>query len=572
MFEAAGPAILFERVQGSSFPAVSNLFGTLERARFLLRHTLERVKRIVELKADPSALARAPWRYASTPLAALRSLPRPAVTRPLKFETTIDKLPQVKCWPDDGGPFVTLPQVLSIDPDSASPFKTNVGMYRVQMAGNEYEPNREVGLHFQIHRGIGVHATRAAELGQPLRVSVFVGGPPAHSLAAIMPLPEGLSELLFYGLLSGRAFTYYRTRGALVSALADFCITGRVRLDRTLPEGPFGDHLGYYAKEHPFPVLEVERVLHRRDAVWPFTVVGRPPQEDSTFGALIHEITGPLVPNELPGLREMHAVDEAGVHPLLLAVGSERYTPHSPVERPQEILTIAHAILGFGQASLAKYLLIVGDDPRAPVSTHDKEAFFQHLLERVDWRRDLHFQTETTIDTLDYSGSGLNRGSKVVIAAAGPPTRKLSRDRAEFPKREIRGVEQLDVVAPGILALKLGPYRDRDSAEAEWRAITQELETCDLDGWPLLVGVDESEFVARSFANFLWVTFTRSNPAADIYGVKSFTEQKHWGCEGPIIIDARQKPFHAPPLISDPKIVARVDELGRRGGPLHGVI
>src|SRR5690606_30406744 len=277
--------------------------------------------------------------------------------------TTIDALPRIRSWPEDGGPFITLPQVYTEDPDRPGIFRSNLGMYRIQLAGNQYGAN-EIGLHYQIHRGIGAHHAAALRRGEPLRVSIFIGGPPSHTLAAVMPLPESISELLFAGMLAGRRFRYKRHDGYLVSSDADFVITGTVDPRETRPEGPFGDHLGYYSLVHDFPFLRVEKVWHRRDAIWPFTVVGRPPQEDTSFGKLIHEITAPVVPKEIPGVHALHAVDAAGVHPLLLAIGSERYVPWG--ERiPQELLTIANAILGFGQCSLAKYLLIAAREDDA---------------------------------------------------------------------------------------------------------------------------------------------------------------------------------------------------------------
>src|SRR5439155_1263669 len=162
---------------------------------------------------------------------------------------------------------------------------SNLGMYRVQLSGGEYEPDREVGLHYQIHRGIGVHHAAALRQGVPFRVNLFVGGPPALTLAAVMPLPEGMPELAFAGALGGRRVRLACPQGRErlpVFADADFCIVGTVDPERLLPEGPFGDHLGYYSLAHPFPVLNVERVYHRDGAIWPFTVVGRPPQEDTS--------------------------------------------------------------------------------------------------------------------------------------------------------------------------------------------------------------------------------------------------------------------------------------------------
>ena len=571
-YVAEAPAILFENVKGSSFQAVSNLFGTLERARFLFRDTLARVQKVIQLKADPTQALRHPFAYASAPLTGLSSLPKSVSSGPvLQNRTDIASLPAIQSWPDDGGPFVTLPQVYTEDPDSRGVMRSNIGMYRVQLAGNDYEPQKEVGLHYQIHRGIGVHHAAALRRGEPLDVSIFVGGAPAHTLAAVMPLPEGLSELLFAGMLNGRRFRIARRDGFAISTEADFVITGRVGInpEHTLPEGPFGDHLGYYSLAHNFPVLDVASVYHRKDAVWPFTVVGRPPQEDTTFGKLIHEITAPMVPVELPGVKAIHAVDATGVHPLLLAIGSERYVPYG--ERvPQEILTNANSILGFGQASLAKYLMIVAKEDDPELDLDDIERFLIHLLERVDFRRDLHFQTRTTIDTLDYSGTDLNAGSKLVIAAAGAKKRSLARKLPELSLPA--SVRDAALVLPGVLALEVAPFPGYDAIAREMTKLAAHLAYQPLDELPLIVLVDDAAFTAANSRNFLWVTFTRSNPSHDVHGVESFTAHKHWGCKKSMIIDARLKPHHAPPLLEDPKVTKRVDELAAPGRSLHGVL
>jgi 4-hydroxy-3-polyprenylbenzoate decarboxylase len=568
LYEARGPAVLFRRVKGTPFSVVGNLFGTVERTRFLFRDTLDAVRRLVELKVNPAELGKHPWRYRGVPRTAWHLLPRRVRSGPiLAHTTTLDRLPQIQCWPKDGGAFITLPQVYTEDPDRPGLARSNLGMYRVQLSGNAYEPNREAGLHYQIHRGIGVHHAAAIRRGEPLRVSVFVGGPPALTVAAVMPLPEGLPELGFAGVLGGRRLRLVAPDGFLpMPAEADFAIAGTVAPDLQKPEGPFGDHLGYYSLTHDFPVLRVDRVFHRAGALWPFTSVGRPPQEDTSFGALIHELTGPVVPTVVPGVHAVHAVDAAGVHPLLLAIASERYVPYARVRRPQEILTSANAILGQGQMSLAKYLLIVAQEDDPSLDVHDVAAFLRHLLERVDLSNDLHFQTRTTIDTLDYSGHGFNAGSKLVVAAAGPKRRDLA---TELPAGLALpdGFRNPRVALPGILAVT-GPPFDRNDAAV--RRFCERLGP--VEGFALVVVVDDSEFTARSLRNWLWVTFTRSNPAADVDGVGAFVEEKHWGCTGPLAIDARAKPHHAPPLEDDPEVERRVDALGAPGGPLHGYL
>jgi 4-hydroxy-3-polyprenylbenzoate decarboxylase len=400
-----------------------------------------------------------------------------------------------------------------------------------------------------------------------------------------MPLPEGMSELTFAGALGGRRVRMLRQRDGLpIHADTDFCIGGTVIPDKLLPEGPFGDHLGYYSLRHDFPVLRVEHVYHREGAIWPFTVVGRPPQEDTIFGQLIHELTGPIIPTVLPGVVGVHAVDAAGVHPLLLAIGSERYWPFTETPRPQELLTQANAILGQGQLSLAKFLLIANhaDDPQ--LDLHDIPAFLRHMLERADWSRDLHFQTETTIDTLDYSSGELNAGSKLIMAAVGPPRFKLA---TELPGdlHLPDGFRNPRTVLPGILAMEGPPCEPPANPQSEIRNPKSAAHAADIERFcqsyrgadaiarfRWIVIVDDSQFVAESLRNFLWVTFTRSNPAADVYGIESFVHQKHWGCRGPLVIDARLKPHHAPPLVEDPVVSRRVEALAAPGGPLHGII
>ncbi|MDX9710583.1 MAG: UbiD family decarboxylase [Trichloromonas sp.] len=575
VYRAGGPALLFTNVRGCPFPMLGNLFGTLERTRYIFRDTLKTIEALVALKVNPAHALKHPLAALRAPLGAWHLLPRRVSSGPILAHTTsIDQLPQLKSWPDDGGAFITLPQVYSEDPLRPGLRHSNLGMYRVQISGGEYEPNREIGLHYQIHRGIGVHHAAAIERGVPLKVNIFVGGPPSLTVAAVMPLPEGMPELAFAGLLGGHRLTMVTPEGGLpMPAEADFVITGTIDPHKTLPEGPFGDHLGYYSLAHDFPVVRVERVYHREGAIWPFTSVGRPPQEDTTFGAFIHELTGPLIPTVLPGIRAVHAVDAAGVHPLLLAVGSERYVPYAAEKRPQELLTLGNAVLGQGQLSLAKYLFICAGEDNPALDIHDIPAFFRHVLERVDWRRDVHFQTCTTIDTLDYSGSGFNEGSKVVIAACGDKRRELP---TEIPAdlRLPEGFTAPRIVLPGVLVVQ-GPEcrspRGREDAaiEAFCRFFGDDHP---INRFPLVVIGDDSEFAARTLDNWLWTTFTRSNPAGDIYGVGGETLARHWGCRGALVIDARRKPHHAPPLLEDPAVEERVDALGAPGGPLHGII
>ncbi|MCL2282271.1 MAG: UbiD family decarboxylase [Fibromonadales bacterium] len=476
-FADGGPAVFFENVEGSPFPAVCNLFGTEKRASMLLKRSFLR-------------------------MVPLRSLTKPV----MQSEILLSDLPQIKCWPKDGGAFLTLPQVLTIKPGKKNWWHSNLGMYRVQISGGNYIPNEECGLHYQIHRGIGIHHKEALERGEKLKASIFIGGPPGHTLAAIMPLPNGVPEIAFAGMLSGRAFRYAWHKDWFISSEADFCILGELQSDLK-PEGPFGDHLGYYSETHPFPYLKVYKVFARKDAVFPFTVVGRPPQEDTVFGKIIHKITKPLLRFVLPGVHEVNAVDAAGVHPLLLALGSERYLPYEKRE-PLELLTQSSAILGFGQLSLAKYLFIAAKEDNPNLSVHNVPEFLEHILSRINLERDVNIIKSTSMDTLDYTGERLNRGSKAIFAAAGEPCRELG---------------------------SAGPVRGI--------FVTEKLEN--LPNFPMVVLCDDAEFANRNLENLLWVTFTRSNPASDI-SIKN----------GQLVIDARMKKGYAEALISSSRLVA----------------
>ena len=580
VYAAKGPALYFARVKGTVFPCVSNLFGTREQSLLLLSEGIGRVRNLLKLRSDPVGSMRHPFRSLGSMWDGRYALPRSTSRPAVAFrETNLSALPQITSWPKDAGAFITLPLVYTEHPDRPGLWNSNLGMYRIQTSGGEYLPDHEAGMHYQIHRGIGVHHHAAVQRGEKLKVTVFVGGPPAHMLAAILPLPEGIPEILFAGMLGGRAFRYARRDGHLLSADADFCITGTIDPLRTLPEGPFGDHMGYYSLRHPFPVLTVEKVYHRRNAIWPFTVVGRPPQEDAQLAELIHEIAGDALPREIPGLHSVHAVEAAGVHPLLLALASDRYLPYAE-KKPRELHTIGNALLGYGQLSLAKYVWLTAREDDPALDIRNVPAFFNHILRRVSWETDLHFITRTTMDTLDYSGSGFNEGSKLLLTVSGNPRRELAGEvPAALLKLWPENWSAPRIAMPGILVFN-GPAAQGENAkpevlEAELEKLSYRLRdaglSTGLEGIPLWVMADDAGFASATLDNFLWVTFTRSDPARDVHGIFAFTELKHWGCRGPLVIDARLKPHHAPPLESDPDVVKKVEAMAAPGRSLHGL-
>ena len=572
VFEAKGPAVLFLNVRNCGFPAVSNLFGTYERTLTIFEPELQSVKALVDLKSDPGLFLKKPGKLWPAFSSLLHSFPLKTHTpKVMENQCRMEALPMIQCWPGDGGAFILLPQVFSKDSDHDSVLRSNLGMYRIQISGNEYLSGREIGLHYQLHRGIGEHHKKALEKNRALKVSIFIGGPPAHTLAAVMPLPEGVPEIAFAGALAGKNFRYTVHNQHVLSADADFCITGIIVPGGMKREGPFGDHLGYYSQAHDYPYIKVISIHHRKDAVFPFTVVGRPPQEDSNFGRLIHEIAGSAIKTEIPGVTAVNAVDDAGVHPLLLVKAHERYQPYEN-RRPRELLTHACRVLGTGQLSLAKYLLICAHEDNPLLDVRDTQSFFAHMLERIDFSSDLHFFTQTTMDTLDYSTQNIHQGSKLIMAAAGEKRRSLSLSFPagfslpdEFTMPKFAGSGMIVVKGPG--------FKTYAKGKIEINRLKNHLLNQDgISSIPLVVVVDDTDFSAGSFSNFLWVTFLRSNPSHDVYGADEKTKFKHWGCRAPLVIDARIKPFHAAILERDPKVETRVREMGKKGGPLFGII
>ena len=304
--------------------------------------------------------------------------------------------------------------------------------------------------------------------------------------------------------------------------------------------------------------------------------MGRPPQEDTSFGQLIHHITGAAVSNEIPGLKEVHAVDAAGVHPLLLAIGSERYTPYLDNKKPAEILTIANHILGTGQLSLAKFLWITADPTTSQKdnatlvsnnsvattvpSVHKVDEFLQYMLCRMDFSNDLHFHTKTTMDTLDYSGDDLNSGSKLVLAAYGNQRRKLA---TTLPEKITSLNAQAHLIMPGVIAVsaeKETVYSIQEKLKGQGEDLLEK------QGVTIIIITENPAWMAEDFNNFIWATFTRVNPANDIEGVDSGIENKHWGCKGPLIFDATIKKHHAPAMEKNMEVEKRVTSLLKKYG------
>lgn len=521
---ADGPALLFKRVKGSPFPVVTNLFGSKERVGAAFPDHPERiVAQLVKLVTHdfPPSLS-ALWSHRNAlrrvGKMGLRKVKRGAVCE-VEGPPNLDTLPLLKCWPDDGGCFITLPLVYT-EPPGGGP--SNLGMYRIQRFDRE-----TTGLHFQIVKGGGYHYKLAEEAGIPLPVTLFIGGPPALILSAIAPLPENVPELLLAGFLQGdklETVKWERNPHPLL-AECEFAIIGESPPHVRRTEGPFGDHYGYYSLEHPFPIFQAKRLFHRKDAIYPATVVGKPRQEDFYIGEFLQELLSPLFPVVMPSVRQLWSYGETGFHSLSAAVVKERYY--------RECMSAAFRILGEGQLSLTKFLLLTDQ----PVDLRDFRTTLTTVLERFHPETDLFVFANLSLDTLDYTGPELNKGSRGVMLGIGEKIRDLP---AAFIGPLPRPLREAASFCPGCLVV-----------EGEVEQIQPVLTRPELADWPLIVLVDSLKEAMRNTASFLWTTFTRFEPAADIHARKAEIHRHHICSEGPILIDARMKPTYPPELLCD---------------------
>ncbi len=547
-----GPALLFTRVARTDFPVVTNLFGTPRRIQLAFGEDPARfVRRLAQaagtlLPPTPGEL----WNFRDLAWTALKigtSSRRsgPAVQH-LMRPARLKSLPQIQSWPDDGGAFLTLPLVYTEHPSTG---KSNLGMYRIQIYGDEL-----AGMHFQIHRGIGFHYFEAEKRGLPLPVNLFLGGPPALIMSAVAPLPENVPELLLASLLqSGRVGLIRdpKISPLPVVAEADFTLVGVVPPKKRRLEGPFGDHYGYYSLAHEYPVFEVEKIYHRKGAIFPATVVGRPPQEDHYIGEYLQELFSPLYPLVMNGVTAVWAYDEAGVHPLASAIVRERYR--------KEAFMAAQRILGEGQLSLTKFLLVTD----SPLPLKDFRPLLVHILERADFATDLFVFSNVSQDTLDYSSRKMNEGSKAILMGLGDKRFDL----ASSPSSELRNpvFRRQRVYAPGVLVVDGPAYKENDTA------IHDLLQEPAVEAFRVIILADDAVECARDDAAFLWSVFTRFEPAADIYARESHLQRYHVSLSAPILLDCRIKPWF-PPLVQPlPETVARVDALWPRIFPQRRV-
>lgn len=419
---AGGPAVLFENVEGSRLPVAVNLFGSRRRMALALgvEDVEEVADRLEELLDLPRRGQGGLWgKLALLPrLAELGSYgPRVVRAGPVHElvrtgdQVDLGLLPVLTCWPEDAGPFVTLPLVITRDPETG---ERNVGMYRVQVLDRT-----TTALHWQRHKTGARHFEKARRLGRRLEVAVALGGDPALIYSATAPLPEGLDEFLFAGFLrrQGVELVKARTVDLEVPAGAEIVLEGYVDPAEPLRlEGPFGDHTGFYSLADYYPAFHVTALTMRRDAVYPATVVGPPPMEDYWLGHATERIFLPLVRLTLPEVADLHMPPEGVFHNLVFVSIHKQYPGHA--------FKVANGLWGLGLMSLAKVIVVVDAD----VNVQDTREAWWVTLANIDPQRDVRF-TAGPADALDHAAPFFTFGSKMVVDA----TRKWPEEGFQRP-------------------------------------------------------------------------------------------------------------------------------------------
>ena len=433
--KSAAPALLFESPSRSKFSVAINFFGSPKRMHLILGsdHPGELAQRYIDLmqKGGPKSIFDA-LKMLPELDAIRRAMPRTVAKAPCQevvMETpSFDPFPILKCWPGDGGPTLTLPMVFTKDPESGVP---NCGMYRMQV----YDSTTS-GMHWHVHKGGAEHWRKARARGERLPVAVALGGPPLATFASMCPLPPDLDEMLFTGLIGGEAVDMVkcRTCDLLVPAESEIVFEGYIEPDELRLEGPFGDHTGFYSLPDMYPVFHLTAVTHRRDAIYPATVVGRPPMEDCFMGQAVEELFLPVMKLQLPEIVDMHMPFAGVFHNMMLVSIRKSYPGHAR--------KVMHALWGMGQAMFSKVVVVLDAD--ANLRDYNEAAW--KTLNHIDPQRDMEFALGP-VDSLDHASRLPHYGSHVGIDA----TRKwkeegFTRDWPEemkLPDEVVRKVDEM---------------------------------------------------------------------------------------------------------------------------------
>ncbi|KOS03865.1 UbiD family decarboxylase [Paenibacillus polymyxa] len=543
VIEEEGPALLFTNVKGTPFPVASNLFGTNRRVDMAFGPRPEQLMDAIVgatktlFPPTPKALWNERGLIKDMLKVGLKTVSHSEapVLGVRRTEAPLAPLPKVTSWHEDGGPFITLPLVYTEKP--GQPKDHNLGMYRIQIYDDQ-----TTGIHWQIHKGGGFHYHEAEQRNEPLPTTIIIGGPPALIASAIAPAPENLPELLLASLIMGGKLpmTEDPLGGHRIPAEAEFAISGYVPPHERRPEGPFGDHFGYYSLQHDFPVFHVKHMHHRKDAIYPATIVGKPRQEDYYLGEFLQRLLSPAYPLVMPSVKSLWAYAETGVHALAAAVVRESYS--------REALVSGFTILGQGQLSLTKFLMLTD----RVIDLSDFNLLLETILERFNPARDLFIFNHTSHDTLDYTGRKLNHGSKAILMGIGEPVRELPR---AYEGGDLPGIREIKPYCGGCLVVSGASFEQ----EPELAARVLERLAAGEQEWPLVFIVDDAKEVVRSQASFLWTVFTRFNPATDMYA-DSEVRLHHLNYKLPIVVDARMKPGYPDEVLPREDIVKLVDQ------------
>lgn len=536
-----GPALLFTNVKGTKFPVATNLYGSEKRIHLAFgQKPVATIQRLAKLAKEifPPRFSKL-WKERSLGLlpfqVGLKQVRRAPVLAGSVLST--NELPQVVSWPKDGGAFVTLPLVYTQHPESGN---GNLGMYRVQLFGD-----KTVGMHIQIHRGGGFHYYEAEKKGDSLPAHVYIGGPPALTIAAVAPLPEEIPELVFASFLMGEKLRMKKDKTISpypIVADADFALIGSIPPHKRKPEGPFGDHYGYYSLLHDYPYLDLKHILHRKDAIWAATVVGRPPQEDHYIAEFLQDLLSPMFPLVMPQVLGVWAYEESGVHSLAAAVVKERYF--------REAFMGALRILGEGQLSLTKCLLVTNER----VNLKNFSETFKVITERSDPKTDFFIFSHISQDTLDYTSGTVNKGSKLLwmgITDANAPIKFPNLPREFTGNLKDKRFTKPKVFLPGVLVVEGSAFTPKDQ-------LANLLLGEDLGRFHYVFLVDDSEDAVKTDSDFIWTMFTRMEPASDVYA-RTEIKGNHIAYQVPIVFDCRMKPWIPEVLMPLPETVKQVD-------------
>jgi UbiD family decarboxylase len=528
-----GPALLFENPKGSSTPLLMNLFGSMERVKAALGGDPAQIG--VDLytaiqKVNPPTF-KGLWESKHLLPKALAMRPktvRSAISQEIVETPDLGKLPVLKCWPGDAGRFITYGMVLTHHPRT---HRRNLGLYRLQVFDSH-----TTGMHWQSMKGGRGHYWEAEQHGDDLEVAVVIGADPILMIAAILPLPEDVDEIGFAGFLRGKAvpMAAAKTLKMLVPARAEIILEGVVPAKQRRIEGPFGDHFGHYSEAAEFPVFQIQRVTRRKNPVYAATVVGKPPQEDKFLGIAAGEMVGPLIRLINPNVSNMCAYVGAGFHNLLAVSVSERH--------PKEIVKTAMSLLGTGQLSLTKVMVLL----RSDVDPSDFRAVMREIWRRFDPEDHMWVLPFMPLDTLDFTSFKMHVGSKLVIDAAGDVRSATARD--VDPRQFDARVNAYRLLEGGMLAVVV--HRNA-------REVLANLVRAPLDA-RFVVAVSE-DVQLEDDENLQWGIFTRFDPARDMI----VAEQTFVGARpvyrGIVGIDATWKEGYPGPLVMDEAVVKLVD-------------